>query len=57
MAYIRIVGKMTGQKTGKYCKEVIVDGLPSLCATSKDTQQTLALLPEACPYYAEYYTS
>ena len=48
---------------------LIVSGsLPFLCAVSDDTQQALALtkripvvqsamLREACPYYAAYYTS
>ena len=44
MTYTRIVGKMTGQKTGRYCKELILYSLPLfLCAAGKDTQQTLAL--------------
>ena len=60
MTCTTIVRKMTGQKTGRYCVEVIMC-LPSfLRALSNDTQQTLtnrtviihsATLREACPYY------
>ena len=70
MTCTTIVRKMKGQKTGRYCVEVIVQGsLPFLCAVSDDTQQTLALtkrilviqsamLREACPYCAAaYYAS
>ena len=64
MTCATIVRKMKGQKTGRYCEEVIISGsLPFLCAVSDDTQQTLALtkrtlivqsamLREACSYYA-----
>ena len=67
MTCTMIVGKMKGQKTGKYLVEVIVQAsLLFLCAVSDDTQQTLALskrtlvvqstmLCEACLYYAAYY--
>ena len=69
MTCTTIVGKMKGQKTGRYCVEVIVQGLlPFLCAVSDDTQQTLALnkrtlivqsamLREACSYYAAHYAA